>query len=681
MGRIDRLEVDNFKSYKGFQTIGPFRDFTAVVGPNGSGKSNLMDAISFVVGVQTKHLRGEQLFDLVYNADGKRDEIKREASVTLVYIPAPGEVKGIAENEELMFQRIVTSKGSSRYKLQNHTVSKVDFDSKMREIGVIVKARNFLVFQGDVESIASKTPKQLTSFFEEISGSGDLSDEYNELSNQKNQAETETLFTHRQKKGIAQEKKEAKEQKEEVDRFNQLKEELDEMRTQYFLFQLFQIEEDLKTGDAEIKTLEDQLVDIKVNENTAGNYVADKHKDMAIKSKKVLTAEINLKKKKNVATSLDESIVKSTEEVKQLRSRSDNAERDFRVAQETFERNESDKSKMAVDLEKLVNAEKDLAAKLVTLEQNAPLTQEQLETLRSVREKASSDTVKLKMQLNSHKQMFDTSNQELDACVGNIRNLSQERDELKTQQDLQQNRQTQLSSSIATCSKQVSDCEADIKISKETLANLKAKGIKLDHDIREVNKRMNLATGARIETKRLVLKSKTLNDLREKFPGVKGRLVDLCKPSSRKYELAITVALGRHMEAIVVDKQASGFDCVKHLREKKLESETFLPLDTIEGNRVQERHRKLGDKFKLAVDLLEFDAGLASVINYALGGVVICDTLEDARILCFTRKERVKAVTLDGSVIAANGDMTGGSTAHSNKSRFEQVRFYFALIY
>ena len=47
-GYISRLEVDNFKSYKGKHVIGPFSRFTAVVGPNGSGKSNIMDAIRCV---------------------------------------------------------------------------------------------------------------------------------------------------------------------------------------------------------------------------------------------------------------------------------------------------------------------------------------------------------------------------------------------------------------------------------------------------------------------------------------------------------------------------------------------------------------------------------------------------------------------------------------------------------
>jgi len=50
----------------GLQVIGPFKYFTSVIGPNGAGKSNLMDAISFVLGVKSAQLRSSQLKDLVY---------------------------------------------------------------------------------------------------------------------------------------------------------------------------------------------------------------------------------------------------------------------------------------------------------------------------------------------------------------------------------------------------------------------------------------------------------------------------------------------------------------------------------------------------------------------------------------------------------------------------------------
>eukprot|EP00964_Phaeocystis_antarctica_P058650 scaffold34803_cov48-Phaeocystis_antarctica.AAC.1 len=36
-GRISRLDLNNFKSYGGKTTLGPFLDFSAVVGPNGAG--------------------------------------------------------------------------------------------------------------------------------------------------------------------------------------------------------------------------------------------------------------------------------------------------------------------------------------------------------------------------------------------------------------------------------------------------------------------------------------------------------------------------------------------------------------------------------------------------------------------------------------------------------------------
>lgn len=40
MGYLKLIEIENFKSYKGRQIIGPFHKFTAIIGPNGSGELN-----------------------------------------------------------------------------------------------------------------------------------------------------------------------------------------------------------------------------------------------------------------------------------------------------------------------------------------------------------------------------------------------------------------------------------------------------------------------------------------------------------------------------------------------------------------------------------------------------------------------------------------------------------------
>lgn len=40
-GCLERLELENFKSYKGLKIVGPLRKFTAIIGPNGAGKETL----------------------------------------------------------------------------------------------------------------------------------------------------------------------------------------------------------------------------------------------------------------------------------------------------------------------------------------------------------------------------------------------------------------------------------------------------------------------------------------------------------------------------------------------------------------------------------------------------------------------------------------------------------------
>ena len=78
LGHIDRLIISNFKSYANTQVIGPFKStFNSIIGPNGAGKSNLMDAISFVLGVRSTILRGNQLKDLI-NRQNENDSIENK---------------------------------------------------------------------------------------------------------------------------------------------------------------------------------------------------------------------------------------------------------------------------------------------------------------------------------------------------------------------------------------------------------------------------------------------------------------------------------------------------------------------------------------------------------------------------------------------------------------------------
>ena len=117
---VTYLELENFKSYAGLQRIGPFHDFTCVVGPNGAGKSNLMDAISFILGVQSRHLRSSQMKDLVFRPPGQMmaaAALKLKASATLVYEdPERG-------NDETRFTRTISAAGVGEYKVNGETLT------------------------------------------------------------------------------------------------------------------------------------------------------------------------------------------------------------------------------------------------------------------------------------------------------------------------------------------------------------------------------------------------------------------------------------------------------------------------------------------------------------------------------------------------------------------------------
>ena len=70
---------------------------------------------------------------------------------------------------------------SAQHLINNETVSASHYLKELEKLGINVNAKNFLVFQGSVENISMKNPKERTGLFEEISGSGALKKQYDTL--------------------------------------------------------------------------------------------------------------------------------------------------------------------------------------------------------------------------------------------------------------------------------------------------------------------------------------------------------------------------------------------------------------------------------------------------------------------------------------------------------------------
>lgn len=208
------------------------------------------------------------------------------------------------------------------------------------------------------------------------------------------------------------------------------------------------------------------------------------------------------------------------------------------------------------------------------------------------------------------------------------------------------------------------------------LQNLNNERIKVEKTELELNEKltntMNQLMEAKLdqrESEKEQRLKETLSSLMRIFPGVYGRITDLCKPTQRKYDAAVAVVLGRHLDAIVVDREKTAIECIQLLREQRSGHATFLPLDTLVVKPVNDRLRSLSKGARLACDIVQYDEVIERAIQYVCGSDLVCDTMEIAKHICYEMGQQVKAVALDGTVFHKSGLITGGQSGIGPSAR------------
>jgi structural maintenance of chromosome 1 len=58
----------------------------------------------------------------------------------------------------------------------------------------------------------------------------------------------------------------------------------------------------------------------------------------------------------------------------------------------------------------------------------------------------------------------------------------------------------------------------------------------------------------------------------------------------------MTVALGKHMDSVVVSDQKTGMQCIEYMKEQRVGTATFIPLEGIKTRPLEENLRSLGKR-------------------------------------------------------------------------------------
>uniref|UniRef100_A0A8I3NHR4 Structural maintenance of chromosomes protein n=1 Tax=Canis lupus familiaris TaxID=9615 RepID=A0A8I3NHR4_CANLF len=630
MGRLEVLLVENFKSWRGHQVIGPFRRFTCIIGPNGSGKSNVMDALSFVMGEKTANLRVKNIQELIHGAHIGRP-VSSSASVKIVYVEESG--------EEKTFTRIIRG-GCSEFHFDDNPVSRSAYIAELEKIGIIVKARNCLVFQGTVESISMKKPKERTQFFEEISTSGELIGEYEEKKRKLQKAEEDAQFNFNKKKNVAAERKHAKLEKEEAERYQSLLEELKMNKIQLQLFQLYHNEKKIHFLNTELEHVSRNLSVTKESLSRHENTVKAKKKEHGMLTRQLQQTEKELKSLEALLNQKRPQYIKAKENTSHHLKKLDVAKKSIKDSEKQCSKQEDDIKALETELVDLDGAwrsfEKQVEEEILHKGRDIELEASQLDRYKGLKEQVRKKVAIMTQQLEKLHWEQKADKERLAFERRRHGEVQENLKQIKEQIEDHKKRIEKLEEYTKTCM----DCLKEKKQQEETLVgeieNTKSRMSEVNEELNLIRSELQNAGIDSHEGTRQQKRAEVLEHLKRLYPdSVFGRLLDLCHPIHKKYQLAVTKLFGRYMVAIVVTSEKVAKDCIRFLKEERAEPETFLALDYLD----------------------------------VCGNGLVCETVEEARHIAFGGPERRKTVALDGTLFLKSGVISGGSSDLKYKAR------------
>jgi structural maintenance of chromosome 4 len=668
---ITYLILTNFKSYAGRQEVGPFHaSFSSVVGPNGSGKSNVIDSLLFVFGFRASKMRQGKISALIHNSAAYPDLDFCEVAVhfqEVMDLPQGG--AGVIPNSDLVISRKAFKNNSSKYYINNRESNFTVVTTLLREKGVDLDHKRFLILQGEVESIAQMKPKAanehddgLLEYLEDIIGTSKYKTPIEESA-----AEVETLNEVCMEKNtrvqhVEKEKNSLEDKKDIALAYIRDENELAIKQSQLYQIYIEGCTDNITVTEEAIGQMQEQLnAELEKHKgNEDGIKELEKQYKKGQKEYDALDKQTQAMLKQ--LASYDQNQVKFEEKRKFLTGKQKKLEKSLAGFEKTGAEAVETMDDCTRDIE-------ECTAKIAELEEQVKAEEEELAAIReSLKGKTQvfSDQIAAKQKqlepwnekINQKQSAIAVAESELAilhekanagavaaeemmAKIAAIKEGGQAKvDELEECKQ----RKAQLEQQVAKAQRELEKMNQAEPQARSTLSNARQKADEARASLSNSQTQGNVLSG--------------LMRLKEsgRIDGFHGRLGNLGTIDA-KFDVAISTACGA-LDNFVCDTVESAQACIEHLRKTNLGRGNFMCLEKLGG-------RNLGpidtpENVPRLYDLVKAkDQRYLPAFYHSLQDTLVAKDLAQANRIAYGAR-RWRVVTLEGQLIDKSGTMSGG---------------------
>ena len=669
---LKSVTMQGFKSFANRTKIELDKTTTAIVGPNGSGKSNITDAITWVLGESSaKNLRGAKMEDVIFSGTDSKKPLGM-AEVTILFDNSDKSLN-LPYNEVSVTRRMYRSL-ESEFLINNKKCRLKDIKELFMDTG-IGKDGYSVIGQGKIESVLSSKPEDRRNIFEEAAGISKYKYKKVQSKNKLLKTEENLIRIEDILSEIESQEKNLRVQAEKAEAYLKDYEELKIYDINYSCKDMEKREEDLANKIEELEVLKENSQKILINrESLSQNLEEIQEKLEKLKEEDEASSEkLRLYKeefdKLNLEINLDEEKINSLKkDIERIGLENENLDKDLLGLKESLEEIEKDR-------EVLNKSKEEILDKLTTKDSVIKNLESEFKNLEEVGNLNFENKNKVKNEIENIKFKSETLKDIIEEKNNRKSNLD------KSIENLKEN-QADFSKIIDRDSLELKSLKEKLEKDDQEFEKNKESLLKLDEENKNLE---NKLIGRKNEGNEILARLKILENMESNYEGYNRTVKSFMNFSSKnnifkdslygpvaekfyvekKFEKAISVALGSMSQNIIVSSTKDTSEMLKILEKNKMGRATFLPLDRVSGNRVNINSKEEG-MVGLACDLIKFDEVFKGIFYNLLGRVIIADNFKNASRI--SKKHRLKVVTIKGEVFNPSGAITGGSLNNYNSS-------------